>query len=96
VPLSVIDLSYTCVSVQRVIHPTYLLNFPEIQTEALPQPVRIVPHAAEHGGLHDLFLPEVLLHRREGGIVVARREQRDGLAQRIAAFCRSSRSGERM
>src|SRR5262245_20522251 len=50
----------------------------EVDVQGLAQPVRIVPHAAEHGKLHDLFLAEVLLHRRESGIVVARREQRDG------------------
>ena len=47
--------------------------------QRLAQPVRVVPHAAEHGELDDLLLGEVRLHCRERSVVVASLHQRHRL-----------------
>src|SRR4029453_19186736 len=44
----------------------------EIDMQRFAQAVGIIPHPAEDGELDDLLLAEVLLHRREGRLVVAR------------------------
>ena len=51
----------------------------EVDVQRLAQPVRVVPHAAEHRQLDDLLLGEMRPHRRERVVVVARRHPRDGL-----------------